>query len=306
MSQEPRGNWKDRLKDSSPRLHRFLTSDEKPFPLARELTAGALVVLFVLSALWLGTGQSLDEAPVVVIESGSMMHCVRTADDRCAPNSFGRLGTIDPGDLVFVRDVDGKSDIRTYSQGGKERHGEPGDVIIFKPGGSESRTPIIHRAMFWLEVHDDGTFSVPELGLDRVDNLNQPVLVGPDSEYRLPRGYADTLRANMERDGVSASMASGFITRGDNNPNTDQTTISAYPIHPDWVIGKARGEVPWLGLIKLWFTDFSKPDCAANTFSPERAPGYCNYANAPQDLHNMLWWSLIVIVGAPLLIDLVV
>jgi signal peptidase len=58
----------------------------------------------------------------------------------------------------------------------------------------------------------------------------------------------------------------GLITMGDNNyysgPNGtllgryDQKWISSVrePIAEDWVIGKARGELPWFGLLKLYAT----------------------------------------------------
>ena len=53
------------------------------------------------------------------------------------------------------------------------------------------------------------------------------------------------------------------------------------PTDPDWVVGKARGELPWFGLIKLRLT---QPD---------------NYANAPPECKTMLWFSIFVIVGGP-------
>ena len=35
-----------------------------------------------------------------------------------------------------------------------------GDVIIFRKSNPRDPTPVIHRALFWLEVHGDGTYSV--------------------------------------------------------------------------------------------------------------------------------------------------
>jgi len=46
----------------------------------------------------------------------------------------------------------------------------------------------------------------------------------------------------------------GYITMGDHNaPAYDQPYSGGYePVLPEWIIGKAWGELPWFGLIKLW------------------------------------------------------
>jgi signal peptidase len=87
---------------------------------------------------------------------------------------------------------------------------------------------------------------------------------------------------------------SGFITLGDHNgANHDQNMLRdghggvVRPITPDWVVGKARGELPWFGLIKLYFQD--------NTIT-ERAP-----ANS----WTMLWITLILIFAIPISIDII-
>ncbi len=306
------------LEEKAPAVHRFMTREDQPYPILREVGVAVLVVVVVLAALWGGTGQDFpDEAPVVVIESGSMMHCKVPMSIQCEPERYGRIGTIDPGDLVFVRDIDGRSDILTYAAGGKERYGDAGDVIIYRKDGSTTQTPIIHRAMAWVQVHDNFTYSVPELDIHYAADLNDPAL-GPESRYGLPRNYANQLESEINRridcyerdlegsgcfglqplDEVpSPSDFSGFITRGDNNPSADQPGISRLPIQPDWVIGKARGEVPWLGLVKLGFTDITgKYFTGQPTYHYERAPG---------DLKVMLFVSLGVIIGTPLAAEFV-
>src|SRR5688500_11806783 len=64
----------DRLRERSPGLHRFLTTQESPYPFLRDVAIGGLVILLVLSSLWMYTGR-WGSSPVVVVESGSMMHC---------------------------------------------------------------------------------------------------------------------------------------------------------------------------------------------------------------------------------------
>ena len=53
------------------------------------------------------------------------------------------------------------------------------------------------------------------------------------------------------------------------------------PVNPDWVVGMARGELPWFGLIKLKVT---QPD---------------NYDKAPSGCKSMLWISIIIILVGP-------
>ncbi len=290
---------------NAPGFHVFLTNEQKPYPLMRELAVGAVVLLLAATLLWGGTGQSLGDSPVVVIESGSMMHCDqgRSTLSSACEGSYGRLGTIDPGDLVFVRDVDARADVTTFAAEARcddtelgqlscacdhETFGACGDVIIYKPGGSDLATPIIHRALFWLEVHDDGTFSVPECGLDRVERseLNDVCLASLGARGWNNAHYLDALTAED----------SGFVTRGDNNAELDVPGITPYPVRPDWILGKARGEVPWVGLVKLWVSDFTT-GCSGDPRIP------CNFDNAPPDVKTLMWLTVGVLVVSPFVVE---
>lgn len=289
------------LKEKAPHVHRFLVRRDKPYPMIREGLGIVLGLILLASLLWGLTGQSLGDSPVVVIESGSMMHCdqgVETPSRVCA-GPFGRLGTIDPGDLVFVRDTDGAGDVTTFcaSAGctglqrgtsyldaacGADHHGSCGDVIIFIPDGDGDRTPIIHRAMVWVEVHEDGTFSIEDCGLHRVQRtalhnscLSRIGITGLQNEHAW-----DSLGPDD----------SGFLTRGDNNAGADQPDSNAvYPVQPDWILGKARGEVPWVGLIKLFVSDLFV--------------GTENFRDAPGDTKFMMWVVVAALVGAPFLFE---
>ncbi|HEX2066075.1 MAG TPA: S26 family signal peptidase, partial [Candidatus Thermoplasmatota archaeon] len=157
----PLGPW---LRERAPSLHRFLTRGDSPYPAVREVAAGALAILALLGVLYGATGQPVAGGyPVVVVTSGSMMHCTNAGPDGTGPalgrdcdgGSYGRLGTIDPGDLVFVRRVTERSDVATLAQQGDGRYGKPGDVVVYRPGGRSDVTPIIHRALFWVQVHED-------------------------------------------------------------------------------------------------------------------------------------------------------
>lgn len=271
------------LRERAPGLHRLLTSPERPYPVIREVTVGALLVVLVLGSLWGYTGQAIGDSPVVVVESGSMMHCkqppgVAANGVDCDPTRYGRIGFIDPGDLILVKDIDRRSDVRCLAAGGEHHYGRSGDVIIFTPDGRPG-TPIIHRCLFWLDVHGDGTFSVPEFGLSRVRDLNQPQL----AQLGLRTGYADFLRS-----AGAGPEDSGFITRGDNNNDADQShgsTVAQMPVRPAWVLGVARGEIPWLGLVKLLANDLMT--------------GTDNFAKSGNDSKLLLFVALGVLLGGP-------
>jgi signal peptidase I len=285
------------LKQNLPAVHRFWTRTDKPFPVIREITVGALLVLTVLGTLWGFTGQPLHNSPIVVVESGSMMHCeeppgfAQLGRD-CTPTRWARIGTIDPGDLILVKDVDRRSDVATQAGDGRRSYGEHGDVIIFHPDNQPGRTPVIHRALFWIEIHGDGTFSVPALGLDHVPRLtpsNTNHNTWDDTDRALAKLQAMCLCPGLDSDLRNQGLGpqhSGFITRGDNNPGADQSSgIARLPVNPDWILGKARGEIPWLGLVKLLFADMTS--------------GTVNFRNAGGDSKVMLFITIGVLLGGP-------
>ncbi|MGB1697471.1 MAG: hypothetical protein ACPHK8_03640 [Thermoplasmatota archaeon] len=264
--------------------HKFLTREDKPYPTVRSIGSVLLILLVGATLLWGLTGQPLGNAPVVVIESESMMHCEQgfgTEGNACDTSTFLGIGTIDTGDLIFVK---APGTIETMAEGGKKHHGESGDTIVYQPHGSDQFTPIIHRVMFTLEINGDGTYNVPELGLERINDLDHPSIkdadrfdIRPDCRLRLaPYGHASLTPAD-----------SGFITKGDNNGCWDQGEgIITVPVREEWVLGKARGEVPWIGVVKLFVFDILQ--------------GTDNHAgNAPGNIKAAGWFVVGLIVLGP-------
>ncbi len=237
----------------------------------RDVIAAVAIVGILLAALWAYTGQ-FPGTPMVVVTSGSMMH-----DDA----SYGNIGTIDPGDLVLVKKVTGRDDIAPRGANpdpatSQRTYGDYGDVVIYYPMGNEGRTPVIHRAICWVEVHANGTYSVAAYNIRYAQAVSIP-------ELKLT-GYKPT--------------NSGFITKGDNNKFPDQYQsggISAEPVKPEWIIGKARGELPWFGLIKLMI------------YGNEQGgkPGWVKIGNAvaPKDIWVCLGLSLLAIAAVPISLD---
>jgi hypothetical protein len=96
---------------------------------------------------------------------------------------------------------------------------------------------------------------------------------------------------------------SGFVTKGD-NPRTNGKTDQAAGISRDaagrpalvplgHVEGKARGELPWLGLVKLALAG------APNERDPPASYVQVGSAHAPGDLWVMLALSLAALLGGP-------
>ncbi|MCU4718881.1 S26 family signal peptidase [Halapricum hydrolyticum] len=176
------------------------------------------VLLFTASGVW---------PPMVAIESGSMEP------------------VMERGDLVFVMEADrfpgpgahesGVVTERTGQTTGYEKFGKYGDVIVFKPDGSDHRTPVIHRAMFWVEA-----------GENWVDKANPDYL----PEDAVCEGDGATPGGTDVR--ACPAPHSGFITKGDDNDAYDQVKgIADGPVKPEWVIGTAEYSLPYLGNIRL-------------------------------------------------------
>ncbi|MBX0322528.1 S26 family signal peptidase [Halomicroarcula sp. F13] len=165
------------------------------------------LLLFAVSGVW---------PPLVAIESGSM-----------TPN-------IDTGDMVFIMAEDrfpgpdarhGVVTAQTGSESNYVMFREPGDVIVFEPDGDTQRTPVIHRAMFYVE---DG-----ENWYDRAD---------PDAI-----GAADSC-ADLRN---CPAPHDGFVTKGDFNDAYDQVTGTSTVVRAEWVVGTAELRVPGLGWLRL-------------------------------------------------------
>lgn len=246
----------------------------------RDAGVALLFVILVLLAMFAYTGLW---PPLVVVESNSMMH---------GEDNLSHIGTIDTGDLVLVKKVDKVSEVETYVDGlssGHKTYGDYGDVVIYKRGGSDTITPIIHRAIIYLEINADGQ-SYRSESLSSAPSDRWWTADAADTWDRLTStlsithvGYKD-LTVAVDIGNMISSHRSGFITKGDHNSQTDQYARGE-PVDLTWIVGKARGEIPWFGLLKLWTTD--------SLGSP-----------APPNSVTNLWIALGAIVVIPIAIDI--
>lgn len=268
--------------------------------------AVVLVVVFgvLLGGLFLYTG---SWPPAVIVESGSMMH----ADTEV---SYGRFGTIDPGDLVLVKAVDSVDDVTTMVEGGRDRYGSPGDVIVYYPANNRARTPIIHRAVAYVEVLDGPLYDVRwsedapcEGGATKVERDGRSWCRYGEDGIFIPSIPVQDIGSTRTDPRPYRPVAAGFITKGDNpvtNTQTDQASGLSHnergqpaPVELEWIEGKGRAELPWLGLIKLGLA--GRP----NEQNPPAAWAKVGSAYAPVDLWVMLGITLFLLVGVPLIYD---
>ncbi|MFB6222756.1 MAG: S26 family signal peptidase [Haloarcula sp.] len=185
------------------------------------------VFLFAVSGVW---------PPLVAIESGSM-----------EPH-------IDTGDMVFVMDEgrfpgpNARHGVVTASAGVNTRYQtfqRPGDVIVFEPNGNEQRTPIIHRAMLWVEEDENWYNRANKDYVGRADSC--------DELRHCPAPHA------------------GFITKGDNeitNRRYDQVTGTSTVVRPRWVVGTGVVRLPHLGFVRLRPSQMQ----SVTVVEPERRP----------------------------------
>ena len=210
------------------------------------VSAGLIAVVVVILIFSGITVYSGEFPPASVVESESMEH-----------SATWTWGTINVGDIVIVKYVpDPVKDVVTYVTGRETNfstYGEYGDVILYRDPNGET---VIHRAMFYLSW-DNGKPVV-----DGYHNQSWLSIYGFNIII-YDCGYSHrNLLVN-----VSAFVnESGFITMGDHNLATSPLYDSMYnayiaadqnvKITPSPVIGKqivgiARGQIPWFGLIKL-------------------------------------------------------
>ena len=180
-------------------------------------SAGAVIavglLLFAISGVW---------PPLVAIESGSM-----------EPH-------IDTGDLVFVMDEDRFAGEGAYAdtgvvpanRGAATRYTtfqQSGDVIVFQPDGEQRTTPVIHRAMFWVNESENWYDKADKQSLGRYSAC------GNSTDEALPNCPAPH---------------AGFITKGDANGRYDQVIGHSGIVQPDWIVGTGEVAVPWFGNVR--------------------------------------------------------
>jgi signal peptidase len=229
--------------------------------LMRDVVTALVVVVIVLLSLWTYGGRW---PPMVVVESESMQHS----------NTYSSVGVIDTGDLTFVRTLQRSHGVVPWVQGEKDgysRHGGYGDVIVYHKNGLTSVTPIIHRAIVWIEWNASAQgYDVPSMGLGGVRGgftIRDLPSYNTGEREDIDLWVNVSVIINNFKTVSGRTPHSGYLTKGDHNREIDQVSLPAWtslgtppvgltrlvePVEKGWIVGVARGELPWFGLIKLW------------------------------------------------------
>ncbi|MFY9717207.1 MAG: S26 family signal peptidase [Thermoplasmata archaeon] len=225
---------------------------------ALAIVALMLVGLYTFTQNW---------PPAYVVESRSMQH---------GPED--QVGLINAGDLVLAEKIPTAS-IVPYVVGyrdGVHTYGEFGDVVLYHPNGNTHATPIVHRSILFLQW--DPTKSAynatdlrglpcgggsnrtnGELYYDSSSGDGCPTTDLSGTLYVYGVGWNSSAPPIILDLSESAyGRHSGFLTMGDHNLLWDQYPIDAGTtptlsslVEPGWVLGVARGMLPWFGAFKL-------------------------------------------------------
>jgi signal peptidase len=216
------------------------------------VVGGVSLISQVLLGLW---------TPMVAVESGSMV-----------PN-------MNIGDIIIVQGIS-RTDVITWEEGkarGYRSFNNPGDVILYRPYGKEKlgvldiipgilgigssgdkATPIIHRAMRWVEKGEpmwDGGPPAPFAGYitkgdhnEVIDQMAGRILGVPN--YAYIREHPERFRETA--DGILIDRETGLVIYSHGNTSYVTDGISYLtPVRKEWVIGVARYRIPYVGYIRL-------------------------------------------------------
>lgn len=173
-------------------IEEFLAKHPGLWGLLKDIAFALAAFLFVAAVLFLYAGVW---PPMVTVTSNSMV-----------PH-------MDKGDLVIIQGL-GRADVKTYEgpeSVGYQMFGETGDVIVYRPHGYTNVTPVIHRAIRWVNKGDPMWHDGPTAPHD---------------------GY------------ITLGDANGGVYDQNSYISLDD------PVEKDWIIGMARLRIPYVGYIR--------------------------------------------------------
>ncbi len=229
--------------------------------LFKDIIISVIIVAILFLALY---AYAQTWPPIVVIESSSMQH-----------GDLSQIGIVDTGDIVIVKKVYSPEDVVSYVEGrvsGYMSYGDYGDVVIYSCNGKL----IIHRAMLYL--HWNGH----EWKIRGFENGNYPSWLHVTKDYISIKDVGFKKKVvviNIDKNHLDPNKVGkdGFITMGDNNlaryggSAYDQSSAGGFiPICQklvdyDMIVGVARGEIPWIGALKLYLTGTNTDEIPPNT-----------------------------------------
>ena len=272
---------KEPSRDIRAMIREFRTSEHWAVSLARDILWVAAVVGCIALALYLICG---TWPAVVTVESGSMEPHMNIGDlvVVVAPDRFGPLQTWDEAHATGYQKFGDYGDVIIYRPNGEtDFWAQIGLLPLSK------QHPIIHRAMTWVDAGEpEPSYLNPYRGnvtpagyiplatsnttaygyyLLYPENATPPENVSTDAlgmgfstateKYFLPEQYVVNGSGYIRYGDATAH--GGYITKGDNNPVSDEGYLTVgdiqtiEPVEKDWVVGKALFTVPYVGLLPL-------------------------------------------------------
>jgi signal peptidase I len=264
-------------------IEQFRTSEHWAVSLARDLLWVIAVVGGIALALYLICG---TWPAVVTIESGSMIPHMNIGDLVVVveKDRFGELKTWDDGKVSGYQKFGDYGDVIIYRPNGFTDFWSSVGLLPLT-----AQHPIIHRAMTWTEagepvplyinfyrgsVTPTGYLPLTVVGTTAdgfqvlaTGNTTPMVNYTPGARdvtitsqqlgnFVMP---ADAIvkNAGYVKNMSTIATHGGYITKGDNNSNSDQGSLTLAtgkalePVQKDWVVGKALFTVPYVGLLPL-------------------------------------------------------
>lgn len=178
-------------------LQQFRESDNFWVSIARDAVSviAILIVFGIISQIIFGLW-----TPMVAVESGSM-----------EPH-------MEIGDIIFIKSID-RTEVVTYEAAPEDyiTFEKKGNVVLYRPYGMKGVTPVIHRAMYYVEEGEEMWEGGP---------------AAPHAGYITKGDNEET------------------------NKYYDQQGMISYqtPVKKEWVIGVATYRIPYLGKIRLMFS----------------------------------------------------
>ena len=264
-------------------IEQFRTSDHWASSLARDLIWVVCVVGGIALALYLICG---TWPAVVSIESGSMIPHMNIGDLVVVveKDRLGNLQSWDEGKASGYMKFGDYGDVIIYRPNG---YTDVWAQVGLLPLSGQH--PIIHRAMTWTEAGEPvpqyinvyrgsvtpagylplaaaGTTAKGYTILAAQSDTGAANYTAGDNDititssafgnYVIPERYVDGKTGYIRDMGVTADHG-GYITKGDNNPMSDQGSLfytntgKIEPVKKEWVVGKALFAIPYVGLLPL-------------------------------------------------------
>ena len=263
------------------KIQAFRTSEHWAASLARDILWVVGVVACIALALYLICG---TWPAVVTVESGSMEPHMNIGDlvVVVAPDRFGPLETWDAAHTTGYQKFGDYGDVIIYRPNGQTDFWAQIGLLPLS-----SQHPIIHRAMTWVDAGSPepaylnpyggkvtpqeyvplATTSTTTFGYYILypangtppDNITEDAkgmgFSTTGAKYFLPEQFIVQDQGYVRYS--APATHGGYITKGDNNPVSDEGYIvvnnnqTIEPVEKPWVVGKALFTIPYVGLLPL-------------------------------------------------------